>query len=311
MDVLHLSLRQLQIFCAIALTGSTTQARQDIALSQSATSAALNELERLLSIDLFERVGKRLVLNENGRTLLPKAQALLNDASNIEKMSNNLFQQAKSLRIGASTTLGNYVLPKLLSTFLKEFLPNENDSWHSQVIIGNTEKICSAVASFELDVGLIEGPCHEAALNVVPWVQDELIIVASPKHPLLKINSNLKKEQVSVKMLGEQMWILRELGSGTRESTDQFLLPHLGSYKFSIELGSSEALKNAVIQGLGIACLSQWVVHDALKSGHLVALKIPSMLFKRQSYLVTHRDKCQTSILQNFLDLAFTESLKK
>lgn len=311
MDVLHLSLRQLQIFCAIAQTGSTTQASQDIALSQSATSAALNELERLLSIDLFERVGKRLVLNENGRTLLPKAQALLNDASNIEKMSNNLFQQAKSLRIGASTTLGNYVLPKILSTFLKQYLPNENTSWHSQVIIGNTEKICSAVASFELDVGLVEGPCHEAALNVVPWVQDELIIVTSPKNPLLKISSSLKKKQVFVKLLGEQMWLLRELGSGTRESTDQFLLPHLGSYKFSIELGSSEALKNAVEQGLGIACLSEWVVQDALKSGRLMAIKIPSMMFKRQNYLVTHRDKSQTAILQNFLDLTFTQSLKE
>lgn len=300
MDVLHLSLRQLQIFCAIARSGSTAAASKRIALSQSATSAALNELERLLSIHLFERVGKRLALNENGRALLPRALALLNDAAEIEQMSSSASRQVQSLRIGASTTIGNYVLPKLLSRFLNEYLQEEGGSWDSKVMIGNTEKICTAVASFELDVGLVEGPCHEASLIVTPWIQDELVVVAPSN--INQHNRALRgPAKVTLKTLREQLWLLRESGSGTRESTDQLLLPYLGSYNRSIELGSSEAIKNAVEQGLGISYLSRWVVNDAIESGRLICWDTCLPLFKRQSYIVTHRERVQTVTLQNFL----------
>ncbi len=112
MDVLRLTLRQLQIFVAVARSGSTTAASAEIALSQSATSSAVNELERLLSLRLFDRAGKRLLLNDNGRALLPRALALLDGAAGIEQMSRDGSAQAQSLRIGASTTIGNYVLPR-------------------------------------------------------------------------------------------------------------------------------------------------------------------------------------------------------
>ncbi len=297
MNVLHLSLRQLQIFSAIARTGSTTAASKEISLSQSATSAALNELERLLSIHLFERVGKRLVLNENGRALLPRALSLLNDASEIEHMSNGASLQVQSLRIGASTTIGNYVLPKILRQFLSSYLQQDDDSWSSKVLIGNTEKICAAVASFELDIGLVEGPCHEPNLIVTPWIQDELVVVAQGG----KKKKNEAPQKLSLETLQQQLWLLRESGSGTRESTDQLLLPYLGSYKRSMEMGSSEAIRNAVEQGLGVSYLSRWVVNEAIKSGRLRYLNTPLPLSKRQSYIVIHRNRVQTMMLQNFL----------
>lgn len=299
MDVLRLTLRQLQIFAAVARSGSTTAASADIALSQSATSSAVNELERLLSLRLFDRAGKRLLLNDNGRALLPRALALLDGAASIESMARTAEAQAHALRIGASTTIGSYVLPKLLSDFLAASHQDDASAWHSRVTIGNTEAICEAVAAFELDVGLIEGVCHHAALAVTPWLQDELLIVASPASALVTLQGS--SGHVPLKALREVVWLLREPGSGTREAMDQLLLGPLRSYQRSIELGSSEAIKHAAAQGLGVACLSQWVVRDLLASQQLrsIPTRLPKML--RQCYLVVHRDKLPTPALLDFV----------
>lgn len=299
MNTLRLTLRQLQIFVAVARSGTTTAASAEIALSQSATSSAVNELERLLSLRLFDRAGKRLLLNDNGRALLPRALALLDGAAGIELMSRDGSAQAQSLRIGASTTIGNYVLPRLLARFVAA-QPGHASAWRSKVVIGNTAAICDAVAAFELDVGLIEGPCHQAALAVTPWHQDEMVVVTSPDSAWARMS--LAGERVPMRTLREGVWLLRESGSGTREATDQSLLPHLRSYRRSIELGSSEAIKHAAEAGMGVACLSSWVVSDALEAGRLcrIATTLPRQL--RQSHLVVHRDKQPTASLLAFVD---------
>lgn len=296
MDVLRLTLRQLQIFSAVARTGSTIAASAEIALSQSATSSAINELERLLSLRLFDRAGKRLLLNENGRALLPRALALLDGAAGIEQMSRDGLAQSQTLRIGASTTIGSYVLPKLLRIFLEVGHHDDTLAWHSKVTIANTSTICDAVASFALDIGLIEGPCHLAELAVTPWMQDELVIVASAGS-MLEYSLN----RIPLKVVRDQVWLLREQGSGTREATDQLLMPHLRSYRRSIELGSSEAIKHAASEGLGLACLSEWVVSDMTANGqlHRLTTTIPKMT--RQCYLVVHRQKLPTPALLRFM----------
>ena len=305
MDVLRLTLRQLQIFVAVARSGSTTAASAEISLSQSATSSAVNELERLLSLRLFDRSGKRLLLNDNGRTLLPRALAMLDGAGSIERMSRDGSAQAQSLRIGASTTIGNYVLPKLLVQFLLDSLQENTLGWKSKVTIANTQTICDAVAAFELDVGLVEGPCHQSALTVTPWLQDELVVVTGVRSPAVPNSQNENGAgKVPLKTLREMMWLLREPGSGTRDTTDQLLLPHLRSYQRSIELGSSEAIKSAVAEGLGVACLSTWVRSDWLESGCLCRLQTTGPKMTRQCYLVVHRDKQLTPALRNFITRA-------
>lgn len=302
MDVLRLTLRQLQIFVAVARKGTTTAASTEISLSQSATSSAVNELERLLSLRLFDRSGKRLLLNDNGRTLLPRALALLDGASSIERMSRDGSAQAQSLRIGASTTIGNYVLPKLLGQFLLESPQPKASGWRSKVTIGNTEAICAAVAEFELDVGLIEGPCHQSALSVTAWLQDELVVVTGRRDQTApNTGFDYGDGKVPIKALREMMWLLREPGSGTRDTTDQLLLPHLRSYQRSIELGSSEAIKSAVAEGLGVACLSNWVVGDWVESGRLRRLQTTVPKMTRQCYWVVHRDKQLTPALRTFI----------
>src|SRR5258708_39537672 len=153
---MHLSLRQLQIFRPVALTGSTTAAALAVPLSQSAASAALKELERALAARLFDRVGKRLLLNDNGRTLLPMALAVLDGAQNLEAaFLSNTQALPMDLHIYASTTIGNYILPALLARF-KDMTPTAR----LELQIGNTLDVVTAVRDFSTDLGFIEGPCH-------------------------------------------------------------------------------------------------------------------------------------------------------
>lgn len=293
MGMLRVTLRQLQIFVAVARAGSTTAASIDIALSQSATSAAINELERLLSQKLFDRAGKRLLLNAQGRALLAHASHLIDSAMTLEHSGLDADARHQALRIGASTTLGNHVLPRLLQAFWGR-RPAEADTWQSHVVIGNTTAICDAVAAFDLDIGLIEGPCHHADLLATPWLRDELVVVAAATR-------STRARRWSVRDLRDQVWLLRETGSGTREVTDQLLLPHLRHYRRSIELGSSEAIVQAAAHGLGIACLSAWVAADAIKAKRLQAIATTLPRLERQCHWVCHRQRVATPTLNEFL----------
>lgn len=291
---MHLTLRQLEIFVAVGETGSTTGAAESISLSQSAVSAALNELESLLRTRLFDRVGKRLVLNDIGRLLLSQARSLLDAAHNIE----NQFAEpgkftATSLKVGASTTIGNYIMPSLIGGF-HLFSP----AMHIDIHIGNTSEIASEVANFKVDVGFIEGPCHEPELDVIPWLTDELIIVSSPNHPLAQKQRTLK---VSINDLRDANWLLRESGSGTREVVEQVLLPALHHLNECIVFGNAEAIKRAVAENLGISCLSKWVVGDLLTAGRLVVLRTPVPKLTRRFYVVCHKKKFQSAMLQQFI----------
>ncbi|MDB6097437.1 MAG: hypothetical protein QOK23_4833 [Gammaproteobacteria bacterium] len=288
---MRITLRQLDIFRAIALTGSTSAAAQSVPLSQSAASTALGELEQNLNALLFDRVGKRLVLNDNGRALLPMALAVLDGARNVE----SAFASADeglivNLRLFASTTLGNYILPKLLSQF-RQALPMAK----LDVRIGNTLDVVTAVKEFSADLGFIEGPCHEPDISIRPWFEDELLIVAAPTHPLAKA-------RLTIKQLREAPWLLREPGSGTREAVELALLPHLLNIQPAMTLGSSEAIKNLVAEGLGVSCLSRSVVQDLLAAGRLcvLATRLPRLL--RRTSLIHHRSKLLSTPLRNFME---------
>ena len=231
--------------------------------------------------------------------MLPRALALLDGASDIEQMAHDGSAQAQSLRIGASTTIGNYVLPRLLAGFMRDSQPGEANAWRSKVVIANTAVVCNAVAAFELEVGLIEGPSHQPVLKVSPWLHDEMVVVASPDSALAQ--ASMAGVRIPLRDLREAVWLVREPGSGTREATDQNLLPHLRSYRRSIELGSSEAIQHAAAVGLGVACLSSWVVNQALDAGRLCRITTTLPKLRRQCHLVVHRDKQPTPTLLAFV----------
>ena len=287
MKLPKLTLRQLHIFVAIAEQGSTTAASEAIALSQSAVSAALNELERLMDTQLFDRVGKRLVLNESGRILLQHARPLLDLAEQIEASMDGNAKILHSVRLGASTTIGNYVLPKLLL----QLAQNQPEAlvWNTEISILNTAEICQQVAQFELDIGLIEGPCLNPMLQVQPWRSDEMVVVVSPQHPLALVWAEVGR--LDMPSLQAATWLLREQGSGTRAIADQMLLSVLGQYANSLELSSSEAIKRCALVGLGIACLSRWVVEEELLTGRLVVLEHVFPVTTRMCSWVCHQNK--------------------
>ncbi|HET9113924.1 MAG TPA: LysR family transcriptional regulator [Burkholderiales bacterium] len=295
----HLSMRQLQIFVAIAEQRSTCAAAEALALSQSATSAALNELERLLGMNLFDRVSKRLIINDNGRSLLPQAQALIDAADSIERWAKNQHLHSGGLRIGASTTLGNYLLPPILAQFRLGLPAEAQTSWRAQVTIENTATITQKLINFELDIGLIEGYCHEPDLKVIPWLEDELLIVSAHNDPIL--DGLAPDKPVSLAALREAVWLLREPGSGTREIINQALLPYLHHLQHGIEFSNSEAIKCATMNGLGISCLSRFVVADALETGKLVIVPTVLPKFTRRFYIVIHKQKKLTQGLSRLL----------
>ena len=296
---MRLTLRQLLIFTAVADTGSTTAAGERVALSQSATSGALNELENLLGAQLFDRIGKRLLLNDNGRALLPQARSLLDGAQEIESQFGlgstgpATAPLVTRLRVGASTTIGNYVLPALVAGYSRTWPGAAVD-----VVIGNTRDIAAAVTRLEVDIGLIEGPCHEAELRVTPWLQDELVIVAAPTHALVQEGVQAR---VPLKALRQARWLLREPGSGTREAVEHVLLPHLHHLNGDMQPGSTEAIKQATAEGLGLACLSLCAVQDLVTLGRLVVLRTTLPRLTRRFYLVHHQKKRLSGNLQRFV----------
>ncbi len=295
---MRLTLRQLQIFVAVAHTGSTTAAAERVSLSQSATSAAINELERSLNTNLFDRVGKRLLLNESGRAMLPQALALLNGAGDLEQ---SFASGAPSmLHVGASLTIGNYLLPVLLAGFWRaQGVAFDNASLPMRVVVASTADIALQVEKFEVDVGLVEGACYRPGVQLIPWLEDELLIVASPSHPVVR---DYGDGIVPMSRLAEVNWLMREPGSGTREIVEQLLLPQLRQMRSSLEFSDHEAIKRAAAEGLGVACLSRWVVSDVLESGKLVVVHSAMGSLKRKFHILLQERKQITPSLQNFID---------
>ncbi len=289
---MHITLRQLQIFRAIALSGSTTAAAKSVPLSQSAASASLNELERALRAPLFDRVGRRLLLNDNGRALLPMALGVLDGARSLESafLEHSL---APDLQLFASTTIGNYVLPDLLTRF-ERLAPGARINLR----IGNTQEVVTAVQEFGVDLGLIEGPCHAADVVVMPWLEDELVVVAAPFHPLARA---ARHRALNIAQLAKARWLLREPGSGTRVAVEQALLNHLPDLTSVMTLGSSEAIKNAAAAGLGLSCLSGSVVQDLVSAKRLRVLKTRLPRLTRRFALVHHRRKLLSDSLRRFI----------
>lgn len=283
---MHITLRQLEVFTEVLKSGSTTQASAVLALSQSAVSAALADLEGQLKVLLFDRVGKRLVINEHGRLLYPKALALLEQVGEIEQL---FLRDGGALRIAASSTIGNYIMPEIIAHYRKDF-----PATPLELNVGNSQEVIAAVADFRVDLGFIEGPCHMPELVTQPWLEDELVVFAAPDNPLVQ-------QPLTLATLARAPWLLRERGSGTRQVLDHLLLAHLPNFQLVMELGNSEAIKHAVRHGIGISCLSRRVVQEQLTSGVLVELKIPLPPLVRTLYLIYHRQKHISNALQRFL----------
>jgi DNA-binding transcriptional LysR family regulator len=274
---LKLTLRQLEVFAAVARGGTTRAAGDEISRSQSAASNALGELEAVLGVQLFDRVGRKLVINENGQALLPRVAGLLEDAAETQALFT--AAHAAPLRVASSYTIGEYLLPGLIAGW-KSAHPGS----HVLVQITNTRDVFEAIAEFTADIGFIEGSHSYPQLAVRRWRTDQMVIVAAPGHPMAT-------RKVSGRQLASASWVLREAGSGTREASDRWLIPHLPAMQVELELSTNEAVKRAVAAGIGLGCLSELAVRDAVRHGWLIQLGTTFPVMERTLSVVRHREK--------------------
>lgn len=288
---MRFTLRQLEVFLATARHENITRAADALAMSQSAASGALRDLENLYDVQLFDRVGKRLQLNEFGRLLCARVEGLLEQAAELER-SLLQHQEPGDLRIGATLTIGNYLAVGLMSRYMALHPGTRVD-----LQVANTAEIVREVKHYEMDMGLIEGEINDPELDIQPWRDDELVVFCAPDHPLAQ-----RDTLDDADLLGAR-WILREPGSGTRQTFDRALHGLLPQLNVVLELQHTEAIKRATEAGLGIACLSRITLEDAFRRGSLVPLAVPHRDFSRQFYLILHRHKYRSAGLQRWLAL--------
>lgn len=288
-----LTFRQLEIFEKIASTGSVTRAGEKLLLTQSAVSMALSQLEQLSSAPLFERSGRRLLLNDSGRLLLKEAGDILLAVKMVEKrLQGDGDTLVGELLVGGSTTIGNYLLPAILGAFARMY-----PETRVELRVGNTRQVAEWLETGDLDIAFVEGPCHSRGLVAAHWRDDELVVVTGPGH------SWAREKSATAEMLALAPWIMREKGSGTREIFEDAMDSAGVSYAIALEFGHTEAIKNGVASGLGVSCLSRLAVHRELEHGWLVEVESPLQL-RRSLTLLKRRESSCTELLAAFLKVS-------
>ncbi len=285
------SLRQLEVFLAVAHHDNISRAAESLSMSQSAASGALRELEDQFDIQLFDRVGKRLQINELGRLVRPRAEALMAQARSLEGALMQ-HQTPGQIKLGATLTIGNYLAVDLIARYM-----SAHPARRVTLEVANTSAIVEKVLNYDLDIGLIEGEANESALEFIPWLTDELVVFCSPDHPFAK------KSHLSDQDLLTASWILREEGSGTRQAFDWGMRGLLSGFNILLELQHTEAIKQSVKNGLGISCLSRIALDADFASGSLIELKLAGRDMRRQFYMVLHKQKYRSAGISYWLEM--------
>ncbi|UTW03691.1 LysR family transcriptional regulator [Amphritea atlantica] len=271
---MSMSLRQLKIFEATARLGRLTAAADEQALSQSAASQALKELEMALGYRLFSRNSRELVITDMGRDILPRVRDILINVDSLKTPYS--CGLSGPFRVAASVTIASYLFPGLMAGFLEQFPEIEPD-----LQIANTRQVIVKLEKGQAHIGLIEGPASHPQLQIIPWQSDKLQVFCSHGHPLAR------EGQLDVEQMRQQRWILREQGSGTREVFDRAMQRVGGSVSMVMALNRQEAIKQSVKAGLGIGCLSRLAVDEELRRGELVLLQTPLELSRQLSVVVS------------------------
>src|SRR5437868_4144042 len=285
------TLRQLEVFLAVARDESVSRAAEALAMSQSAASGSLGDLERQFDVQLFDRLGKRLQLSELGRSVRGRAEALLDQARDLERLLDEQ-QEVGRLRIGATLTIGNYLAVPLMARFMRE-----NRGARLSLAVANTEEIARQVANFEIDVGLIEGEIEHPDLELTRWRDDQLVVFCGARHPFAR------KRRLDDDDLREADWIVRERGSGTRQTFDRAMRGLLPELHLALELQHTEAIKGAVEAGLGIGCLSRITLEESFARGTSRPCRVPHRDFRRQFFFLLHKQKHRSVGIERWLAL--------
>ena len=273
------TLRQLEIFLVVAKHQNISRAAQELHMSQSAASEALQNLEYTYELQLFDRISNKLQLNANGQQLRREAENLLTHCQAFHELLVG-HKEAGHLKVGASFTIGNHLATRYLASYLEQF-PDAN----VQLDTANSPEIAAKVLNYEVDLGMIEGEFQHRDLELIPWRQDELVVFCAASHPLAK------KKHLSSKDIHEAAWILREPDSGARFTFAQAFADLMPDINIYLEFKHNEAIKNAVEAGLGIGCLSEIVLRKNFAIGDLVPLRIPRRRMQRTFYFILPKNR--------------------
>lgn len=293
--MINVSPRQLQVFVGTVDAGSLRAAAARLHLTQPAASMALAEMERLLGAPVFDRERGRLRLNARGRELMPLARELLERHADFgRRAAMDGGRLSGELRIGTSNTVGNYRVGELLGPFVRA-----QPGVSIRLQVDNTTAIARALLRHELDVGCVEGPAVDPALEALPWREDRLLLCAPAGHPLAGRTALRPAD------LAGTAWVLREPGSATR-ALSELVLARLPAPVGILELSQSEAIRQAVAAGLGVALLPEVAVDEAIAAGRLAHLEVPVLepLLTRRMSLLLPRGRYRGAALEAFVRAA-------
>lgn len=270
---------RLEVFVAAALHQNFSRAAEQLFISQPAVSQQISALEQEMGATLFDREARSVKLTKAGEVVFHHSQQILQMYAQMHRLVNDLAHAPQgTLTIGASYTYGEYMLPHVLAPFLNQF-----PGIVPVISIANSKDIEQRVAEGSLDVGIIEKASVHKSVQAEAFATDVLRIVASPQH------AGLAEDQLS-----DQVWIVREPGSGTRDMTDAFFALHGVTARAIMEFSSTQVIKEAVEAGLGIALLSEWTIRKEGQGRTLAVLPWPSEPMKRDFSLLLRKSEFAT-----------------
>lgn len=292
---------QLFIFKTVADKKNFSRAGELLNITQPAISQHIQALEEYYGVKLFERSSKKVELTQAGAILYNYALEILGLHQVAKRAVSDLVDTVTGkLIIGASLTIGEYVLPRLLATFARKYPDVDYSVW-----VGNSEQIHDRTREGTIDIGLVEGAMDDPQLNMITFLPDELVLVAPMHHPLST------RTAVSREDLKECVFVIREEGSGTRVSVEEFFLKAGFRPERIITLGSTQAIKEAVEAGLGITILSRWCLRKELLLGSLKILKVKGVEIPRWFFLIRLKDKFQSRASDEFVKFITNKDLLK
>jgi len=281
------SLKQLAVFEAVADCGSVSAAADKLALTQSATSMSLAQLEKMLGRPLFERQGKQMALTHWGMWLRPKAKKLLQDAQQIEMGFYDQHLLSGEIRLGASQTPAEHLVPDLISIIDSDF-----PEIRIELGVKSTQGVIEGILDYKYDLGIIEGRCDDNRIHQEVWCRDHLTVVASAHHPFAK------RDFVSLAQLEQAKWVLREHGSGTRKTFDSSIHKLIADLDVWREYEHVPVLRSLVANGSYLTCLPYLDVERYIQSGQLVALNVPELNMERTLSFVWRADMSENPLAE-------------
>ncbi len=295
--MIRLTLHQLNILEAVSRCGSFSRASTELHLSQPAVSMQIKQLEESLGLPLFEQIGKRIHLTAAGKEVLSYARAITQQLDELEGVLNRLKGLSGGrLRISVATT-ANYFIPTLLGSFSRRY-PDVTVS----LDITNRETLLRQLSENTVDLVVMGQPPAEADVEAEAFMDNPLVVVAPPDHPLAG------KKKIPLTRLQDEVFLVRESGSGTRIAMERFFAERGMRLKTGMEVGSNEAIKQSVQAGLGLGLLSRATIEQELALKRLAVLDIADFPIMRHWYVVHRRGKRLSAAAEAFKQFMLKEA---